>query len=242
MLAFGDRNPEPDVVDYGPLWRCSGTLLSETIFLTAGHCTETPADHVKIWFADDVDSIYCEEDNGNFIPEVCYPWQEEVSGTPYTHPEYYNYAWFMNDLGIVVLDEPIVRDVYGELPSQDQMDGLKKGKNGATFTSVGYGLQAAFPDAASWKDVADRVRMVSYPFLIQVNTPGFTGDFSLLLSNNHATGGTCFGDSGGPNFLGDTNIIAGVTSYGMNPTCAGTGGVMRVDREFELNWIKSFLP
>ena len=54
-----------------------------------------------------------------------------------------------------------------------------------TFTAVGYGLQESFPDAASWKEVAEKVRMVAYPRLIQINTPGFTGDFSMLLSNNH---------------------------------------------------------
>ena len=37
-----------------PMWRCSGTLLSSTVFLTAGHCTETPAAHVEIWFDADV--------------------------------------------------------------------------------------------------------------------------------------------------------------------------------------------
>jgi hypothetical protein len=217
------------------LWRCSGTLLSPTIFLTAGHCTEDDAVRATIWFDADVESG---------IPDNGYPINRddphigEVFGTTYTHPHYYDYPWFMNDLGIVILDEPVFKDEYGALPGPNQLDGLKKGKKGATFTSVGYGLQAAFPTAAEWKDVALKVRMVSHPFLIQINTPGFTGDFSLLLSNNHATGGTCFGDSGGPNFLGDSNIIAGVTSYGMNPTCAGTGGVMRVDGEFELDWIQ----
>ena len=39
-----------------PLWRCSGTLLSSTIFLTAGHCAAAPAAHVEIWFAADVQS------------------------------------------------------------------------------------------------------------------------------------------------------------------------------------------
>ncbi len=58
--------------------------------------------------------------------------------------------------------------------------------------------------------------MVAYPFLIQINVPGVTGDFSLLLSNNLSSGRVCFGDSGGSNFLEDTNIIAGGTSFGLN--------------------------
>ena len=89
------------------------------------------------------------------------------------------------------------------------------------------------------KRTTERVRMVAYPHLIQINTPGFTGDFSLLLSNNANTGGTCFGDSGGPNFIGNSNTIAGVTSFGMNGTCAGTGGVYRVDRADDLDWLYS---
>ena len=79
--------------------------------------------------------------------------------------------------------------------------------------------------------------MVAYPHWIQINVPGFTRDFSLLLSNNPSTRGTCFGDSGGPNFIGNTNVIAGVTSFGLNGNCAGTGGVYRVDRADDLNWL-----
>lgn len=81
--------------------------------------------------------------------------------------------------------------------------------------------------------------MVAYPKLNQINT-GFTGDGSLVLSNNARTGGTCFGDSGGPNFIGSSNVIAGVTSFGNNDTCAGTGGVYRVDRVDDLEWLNTF--
>jgi secreted trypsin-like serine protease len=62
------------------------------------------------------------------------------------------------------------------------------------------------------------------------------------LSNNASTGGTCFGDSGGPNYLGTTgNVIAGVTSFGLNGTCGGTGGVFRLDRADVLAFVNSFL-
>lgn len=208
------------------LWRCSGTLISPTLYLTAGHCTEPPAAHVEIWFDADVESG---------IPENGYPTSGDAGGTPYAHPDYDPNAFFVRDVGVVVLDEPVVMETYGALPEMDQLDALKPRRH-TTFTAVGYGLQKAFPTAAGWKDEAERIRMVAEPHLIQINT-GFTGDYSMLLSNNARTGGTCFGDSGGPNFLGDSNVVAGVTSFGLNSTCGGTGGVFRMDREWSLGWV-----
>ncbi|SBS72545.1 trypsin-like serine protease [uncultured Microbacterium sp.] len=215
----------------GPAWRCSGTLISPTVYLTAGHCTYG-ATHVEIWFGDDIRDAAANS----------YPTTGDVSGTPYTHPQYDDAAFYLYDVGVVVLDEPVILPEYGTLPTLNLLDtlGAKSGKKNVTFTAVGYGLQKSFPDAASWKDQAERLRMVSYPKLNQINT-GFTGDGSLLLSNNAHTGGTCSGDSGGPNFLGDSLVIAGVTSFGLNSTCAGTGGVYRVDRADDLAFIGSFL-
>ena len=216
--------------DGNPMWRCSGALISPTVYLTAGHCTEAPAAHVEIWFDADVQSG---------IPDNGYPDTGDVGGTPYTHPDYNPNAFFFRDVGVVVLDEPVELDEYGELPELDQLDALKtrRGLKNTTFTAVGYGLQYINPVFVE----AERVRMVATPKLLQINVPGFTGDFSLLLSNNHSTGGTCFGDSGGPNFLGDSNVIAGVTSFGINGNCAGTGGVFRMDRSWSLDWVSSFL-
>lgn len=233
----GNRHPYVGLMvaqdaDGNPLWRCSGTLLNSTLFLTAGHCTEAPAAHVEIWFASDVESG---------IPANGYPFDGDVGGTPYTHPQYNPNAFYLYDLGVVVLDEPYELNEYGALPALNQLDSLttRRGQQDVTFTAVGYGLQESFPDAASWKENNQRVRMLARPHLIQINT-GFTGDFSLLLSNNANTGGTCFGDSGGPNFIGDSNVVGAVTSYGLNGNCAGTGGVYRVDRADDLNWLATF--
>ena len=82
--------------------------------------------------------------------------------------------------------------------------------------------------------------MFANPILIQKNT-GLTGPFSLLLSNNASSGGTCFGDSGGPNLLGDSMVVAGVTSFGLNGTCGGTGGVFRLDRADVQAFINNFI-
>jgi hypothetical protein len=64
--------------DGNPMWRCSGALISPTVYLTAGHCTEAPAAHVEIWFDADVQSG---------IPDNGYPDTGDVGGTPYTHPD-----------------------------------------------------------------------------------------------------------------------------------------------------------
>ncbi len=221
-----------------PLWRCSGTLLSDELFLTAGHCTESPAAHVEIWFDADVDA-------GR--PGNGYPLTGDVGGTPYTHPDYDPNAFYLYDLGVVVLDEPYAMSQYGVLPGLNQVNQYAKENRGAkaVMTAVGYGLQKSFPTAAAWKTQSARVRMVAYPKINQINT-GFTGTESLLLSNNAHTGGTCFGDSGGPNFIGSTRVIGGVTSFGLNSTCAGTGGVYRVDRSDDLDWLEdtfgAYLP
>jgi len=137
---------------------------------------------------------------------------------------------------------------YGVLPRADQLDTLqtRRGQQDVTFTAVGYGLQESFPDPAMFLATNTRTRFSATPRLLQINTPGFTGDFSLLLSNNHSTGGTCFGDSGGPNFVGsgatETRTVGGVTSFGLNGNCAGTGGVFRMDRQDVLDFVHTFLP
>ncbi len=234
--------------DGTPLWRCSGTLLSETVYLTAGHCTEEPAAHVEIFFSagpvnndPNYTSIAAGGTGCANVAVTGYPCHGDVGGTPYTHPEFYDGPFFLHDVGVVVLDDEFAspNDVYGVLPSENALDALKP-RRSTTLTAVGYGLQKSFPDAAGWKDEAQRTRMVARPHLLQVNR-GIVGDFSLLLSNNANTGGTCFGDSGGPNFLGDSNVVAGITSFGLNSTCGGTGGVFRTDRANVLDFINEFM-
>ncbi len=223
-----------------PAFRCSGTLLSPTVLLTAGHCTDdypdAPYTGMRVFYEANVQT------GTNNYP---YAGPNAVEAVEWhAHPLYETAPFFYHDVGVVILQEPgIILDEYGTLPTVNQLDALKtkRGLQDVSFTSVGYGLQASFPDAAAWKDQSVKIRMVAHPDLIQINVPGYTGDFSLLLSNNANTGGTCFGDSGGPNFLGDSNVVAAVTSYGKNGNCAGTGGVFRMDRQDVLEFVNSYL-
>ncbi len=226
-----------------PMFRCSGTLLSPTVLLTAGHCTNNfpgaPYTGMRVFTESDVQAGIGTTNNYPFAGPNSV---EAVSWA--AHPLYETAPFFVHDVGVVILEEPgVILDEYGELPTVNQLDSLKtkRGLQDVTFTSVGYGLQESFPDPASFLENNSRTRYVAHPRLLQINVPGFTGDFSLLLSNNHATGGTCFGDSGGPNFLGDSNVVAGITSFGINGNCAGTGGVFRTDRQNVQDFVNSYL-
>ena len=229
-----------------PLWRCSGTLMSPTVFLTAGHCTQAPAASAVVWFDADVQSLPVCSHEEPVIGDACYPYgggDSHLASNIYTHPDFYTGSFVLHDVGVLVLDVGVDKGTYGTLPAEDQLDRLKtrRGQQDVTFTAVGYGLQQSFPDPAYFLAHNVKLRMVANPKLNQINVPGFTGDFSMLLSNNANTGGTCFGDSGGPNFLSNSNVVAGVTSYGINGNCAGTGGVFRMDRKNVLDFVTPFL-
>lgn len=254
----GNRHPMVGLMsaqdaDGEPLWRCTGTMVSETVFVTAGHCTSDDEGgsvaRAEIWFGShyetseawladlaDGDDPSCEHDTTG-ERYAGYPCTGEYSGTPDTVPGYDPATFWKRDLGVVVLDSAYDGPV-ATLPAVGAYDDWRS-KRKQRFTSVGYGLQEAYGQgAADRKDVAEKTRMFSRPRLISVNTPS-TGDYNMILSNNARTGGTCFGDSGGPNFVGTSLEIAGVTSFGKNPTCAGQGGIYRLDREEDAAWLAS---
>jgi len=211
-----------------PLWRCSGTLISPRVFLTAGHCTSGAA-RAEIWFDADVDGGY---------PANGYPYNGNVDGIALTHPQFNDAAYYLMDVGVIVLSTPMPASAFATLPAENALDALgnARGQQTQTFTTVGYGMQYINPV----HEVEQRVRMTATPKLVQINT-GYTGSTTLLLSNNASTGGLCYGDSGGPNFIGSSNVIAGISSFAKNDGCTGTGGVFRLDRRGARDWVLQML-
>jgi len=228
------------------MWRCSGSLLSPTVLLTAGHCTDQAADEspvsARVYFQQNAGANF----NGTIdpitgYPEFCAAGTEGV--TCATSDELYdfgfdNFAGFPNtmDAGLMILDQPISLQEYGVLAPAGTLDALiSKPKNDNAFTVSGYGLSYSSPVGF----VSFRSRLMGPAKLVNAKG-GLDKGFNLQTNGNGDNrAGTCGGDSGGPVFLGgaSSNAIVAVTSFGLNQWCRGTDFAYRVDTEDVQDWI-----
>lgn len=229
--------------------RCSGSLLSPTVFLTAGHCTDG-ADTARVYFTQDAGANYDPEtqlDPVSGYPESCA--DNTLGVTCATSSELYNFgfanfAGFPNtkDAGLLILDQPIELGEYGVLPEIGTLSSLgsKVGTQDRTVTVSGYGV--TYRDASGKHDLSFRERLMGTSKITNI-VGGNTGGFNLQTSGNGGgRSGTCGGDSGGPVFYpADTNVIVAVTSFGLNAWCRGQDFAFRVDTLAVQNWIRSLL-
>jgi hypothetical protein len=181
---------------------CSGTLVSPTVFLTAAHCAE--GDRVGVTF----DPTYVAGD------QVFY-------GTWHADPLYSKRQNDPHDIAVVVFPSPVSGIAPARLPAAGSLSGLSGSQK---FTSVGYGAYAVTKGPGGHQFLYNDVRGVATGTLNSIN-PAW-----LRISMNPSTGngGTCYGDSGGPNFLGTSDIVAATTITG-DSVCRSTNVVYRLD-------------
>ena len=223
------------------LWRCSGSLLDETTFLTAGHCTDAPAVAARVYFQQDAGAHYdpaTQQDPVSGYPDTCVDKRMCFEASFVADYGFDDFAGFpdTHDAGIVVLDKPYKISEYGTLAAPGTLDPLfsKKGLQDRVFLASGYGLSYSSPVGA----VSFRSRLMGYGELVNTVSAN-NGGFNLQTMGNGANrGGTCSGDSGGPIFYpANTNQIVAVTSFGMNEWCRGVDFSYRVDRADVQEWI-----
>jgi hypothetical protein len=219
--------------------RCSGSLLSPTVFLTAGHCTDDGAGGVnasaRIWFQQDAGVHYdpaTQHDPVSGYPDEC------AAGTlgvvcAESH-EMYNYGFDnfagfpdTKDAGIVILDQPITVAKYATVARVGLLNNVKK--PGLWFTVSGYGISHL---AKSGATISFRERLMAVSTLVNLGARDAGGYNIQTQGNGGWRGGTCSGDSGGPILLRDTDVIVGITSFGKsNAGCRGTDFYYRTDRQ-----------
>jgi hypothetical protein len=220
-----DRHPNvgallsPDQYDDGTWADCTGTLISRTVFVTAAHC-----------------------DPGSRRAEVTFDTDYEAAGgkvyvgTWHPHPGFDRSQDNPRDIAVVVFENPVRGINPAELPEAGSLADLSKDQR---FTAVGYGAYSVTTRKGKQFHHRDVRNMAA-------GTLNATNPALLRISMNEAKGdgGTCYGDSGGPNFLGagahETRILAAITVTG-DKVCRATNVALRLDTRSARSFLKRFV-
>jgi hypothetical protein len=212
---------------------CSGTLIDSNTFLTASHCTAFPEQVLE------TDRVWV-----SFDPVFDPATSTLFPGTTHTHPEFgfsgpggFSDA---HDIAVIELDAPVAGITPAQLPTEGLLDDLKASKQlkGQTFTAVGYGTVRVDKTGGPNAFFFDSTRRYATQSFLSLQ-PAW-----LTLSENPSTGsgGTCFGDSGGPHFLGgvDSNLEVSLTVTG-DSVCRATDKTYRLDTKEARDFLSRYV-
>lgn len=257
----GEGHPNVGLIswyDADGRFRCTATLVTPTVLLTAAHCTEGAIGKHIVTFSTFLAETKPEispipraaDDTGAGSSSVGFQGSGAFTnqgrtwytGTAHSHPAYSDFTdmanW--NDVGVIVLDQPVVGITPAKIAGLNYLNQFAQPKlNSTLFTIVGYGTEVRKPDSGPQKPSAE-----SYPLVRRVaEAPGQKLTPQILQVNGNpndirGTGGSCFGDSGGPTFK-DGKVVT-VTSYGYTSNCRYLDGLQRVDIKVVQDWLATY--
>jgi V8-like Glu-specific endopeptidase len=210
---------------------CSGSLISSTVFLTAGHCVIflEPAGIKTIYVS--FDSALLDADGpGTLIASSDWAFD----------PGFYSSFRAAHDIGVVMLPAASTAGITPVmLPTAGALDAIQAaGELRSTIIdNVGYGV------IPGWKRGPATFAYDGNRNVSQSPVMSLTKTWLKLQMNNDATGlgGSCFGDSGSPKFIHGTNQVVAITTGG-DAKCRSLNYNYRLDTPEARDFLEAFVP
>jgi secreted trypsin-like serine protease len=206
---------------------CSGTLVAQSVFLTASHCTAF------------LESIGVEPDDVWVTFDPSFDASSPlIGGTYHTHPEF----GFQgpgghsdpHDIAVVLLDAPASGVAPATLPTLNYLDSIPLKRQ--RFTAVGYGTVREDKRKGPHSLFFDGQRRFADQGFMSLTKSWL----NLSMNPSIGSGGTCFGDSGGPHFLGASNLVVSITITG-DRFCRATDVTYRTDTTSAREFLDDFV-
>jgi secreted trypsin-like serine protease len=223
MMAFDDPSA-PNTLQV----LCTGTLVAPQVFLTASHCTDYLLNELHItdvWVTFSTNSAEGPYIHGTMVQNPAYNGKPAQNG---------------NDIAVILLDSAPHGITPAPLPPVGLFDAMKAKKTltqSSAFTAVGYGDGDRVHTSGGGQPTFnfDGYRRVATSFFNSLSRSW------LRLTQNASVGagGTCFGDSGGPDFLGSSRMLAGITITG-DSACSATNVDLRLDTQSAQDFLAQF--